>query len=211
VCRSKHVEQLRNIGIINSTTRSHLVGYFYTILISASECWIWNRCSETPQSVCILEFLWRAAVWRVCRVEPEAFMTPLFSAANVREKGTREGQRFVKWDECGGSKETIAVENSIPCDQEAPPPPLLRNFHANGTHPYQYAVHSTWLPLLLQTASSAGRLELNDRLKLKTDACSGVNCCDATRRDATRRDHIRRPLYIESWYATLWCSNHSMR
>jgi hypothetical protein len=30
---SKHVEQLRNIGIINSTTRSHLVGYFYTICI----------------------------------------------------------------------------------------------------------------------------------------------------------------------------------
>jgi hypothetical protein len=33
VCRSKHVEQLRNIGIINSTTRSHLVGYFYKIYI----------------------------------------------------------------------------------------------------------------------------------------------------------------------------------
>jgi len=33
VCRSKHVEQLRNIGIINATTRSHLVGYFYTIYI----------------------------------------------------------------------------------------------------------------------------------------------------------------------------------
>jgi hypothetical protein len=31
--RSKHVEQLRNTGIINSTTRSHLVGYFYTIYI----------------------------------------------------------------------------------------------------------------------------------------------------------------------------------
>jgi len=31
VCRSKHVEQLRNIGIINSTIRSHLVGYFYKI------------------------------------------------------------------------------------------------------------------------------------------------------------------------------------
>jgi len=29
----KHVEQLRNIGIINSTTRSHLVGYFYTICV----------------------------------------------------------------------------------------------------------------------------------------------------------------------------------
>jgi len=34
VCRSKHVEQLRNNGIINSTTRSHLVGYFYTIYMS---------------------------------------------------------------------------------------------------------------------------------------------------------------------------------
>ena len=31
MCRSKHVEQLRNIGIINSTTRSHLFGYFYKI------------------------------------------------------------------------------------------------------------------------------------------------------------------------------------
>ena len=34
MCRSKHVQQLRNIGIINSTTRSHLVGYFYTICIT---------------------------------------------------------------------------------------------------------------------------------------------------------------------------------
>jgi hypothetical protein len=33
VCHWKHVEQLRNIGIINSTRRSHLVGYFYTIYI----------------------------------------------------------------------------------------------------------------------------------------------------------------------------------
>ena len=33
MCRSKHVEQLRNIGIINSTIRSHLVGYFYKIYI----------------------------------------------------------------------------------------------------------------------------------------------------------------------------------
>jgi len=30
---SKHFEQLRNTGIINSATRSHLVGYFYTICI----------------------------------------------------------------------------------------------------------------------------------------------------------------------------------
>jgi hypothetical protein len=29
VCRPKHVEQLRNIVIINSTTRLHVVGSFY--------------------------------------------------------------------------------------------------------------------------------------------------------------------------------------
>ena len=34
VCRPKHVEQLRNIGIINSTTRLHLVGSFYEIYIT---------------------------------------------------------------------------------------------------------------------------------------------------------------------------------
>jgi len=33
VCRSKHVEQLSNIGIINSTTRLHLVGYFYKLYV----------------------------------------------------------------------------------------------------------------------------------------------------------------------------------
>jgi len=33
VCRSKHVEQLSNNGIINSTTRSHLVGYFYKTFV----------------------------------------------------------------------------------------------------------------------------------------------------------------------------------
>ena len=31
MCRPKHVEQLRNIGIINSTTRLHLVGSIYEI------------------------------------------------------------------------------------------------------------------------------------------------------------------------------------
>ena len=37
MCRSKHVEQLRNIGIINSTTWSHLVGYFCKIHIRFSD------------------------------------------------------------------------------------------------------------------------------------------------------------------------------
>jgi hypothetical protein len=31
VCRPKNVEQLRNIGIINSTTQLHLVGSFCEI------------------------------------------------------------------------------------------------------------------------------------------------------------------------------------
>jgi len=34
VCRRKHVEQLRNNGIINSTTQSHLVGSFYEIYVT---------------------------------------------------------------------------------------------------------------------------------------------------------------------------------
>jgi len=33
VCAPKHVEQLRNIGIINSTTRLHFIGSFYEIYI----------------------------------------------------------------------------------------------------------------------------------------------------------------------------------
>jgi hypothetical protein len=33
-CRSKHVEQLRNIGILKSTIRLHLVGSFYEIYIA---------------------------------------------------------------------------------------------------------------------------------------------------------------------------------
>ena len=34
MCHPKHVEQLRNIGIVNSTTRLHLVGSFYKIYIT---------------------------------------------------------------------------------------------------------------------------------------------------------------------------------
>jgi hypothetical protein len=34
VCRPKHVEQLRNTGIINSTTRLHLVDSFYEFYIT---------------------------------------------------------------------------------------------------------------------------------------------------------------------------------
>ena len=41
VCRSKHVGLLRNIGIINSTTRSHLVGYFCKIYIMMHWFTLW--------------------------------------------------------------------------------------------------------------------------------------------------------------------------
>ena len=34
MCRPKHVEQLRNIGILSFTTRLHLVGSFYEIYIT---------------------------------------------------------------------------------------------------------------------------------------------------------------------------------
>ena len=37
MCRPKHVEQLRNIGIINSTTRLHLVGPFYEVFSGSRE------------------------------------------------------------------------------------------------------------------------------------------------------------------------------
>jgi len=57
----KHVEQLRNIGIINSTTQSHLVGSFYEIYITINGSmnikWVnslfygfdaWFNHTETP-------------------------------------------------------------------------------------------------------------------------------------------------------------------
>jgi len=34
LCRPKHVEQLRNSGIINNTSRLHLVGSFYEFYIA---------------------------------------------------------------------------------------------------------------------------------------------------------------------------------
>ena len=53
MCRLKHVEQLRNIGTINSTTRSHLVGYFYTICVMMHGF----MNIKWPLSLCICEVL----------------------------------------------------------------------------------------------------------------------------------------------------------
>jgi len=39
VCRSKQVEQLRNTGIINASTRLHLVGDFYMIYTECLTCY----------------------------------------------------------------------------------------------------------------------------------------------------------------------------
>jgi len=48
VCRPKHVEQLRNTGIINSTTRLHLVGSFYMIYITM------NGSLNMKNNVCLI-------------------------------------------------------------------------------------------------------------------------------------------------------------
>ena len=43
VCRPKHFEQLRNIGIINSTTRLHLVGSFYEFYPTTIRRWLYQN------------------------------------------------------------------------------------------------------------------------------------------------------------------------
>jgi len=53
MCRPKHVEQLRNIGIINSAARLDLVGSFYEIQLAQCvpifilHCYITNICSSS--------------------------------------------------------------------------------------------------------------------------------------------------------------------
>jgi len=42
VCRSKHDELSMNGGIMNSVTRSHLVGYFYWVVLWCTDPWILN-------------------------------------------------------------------------------------------------------------------------------------------------------------------------
>ena len=65
MCRSKHVQQLRSIEIINSTTRLHLVGSFYEIynfilIVCAFVCVILNIkvnvvvCSNFIPAPCML-------------------------------------------------------------------------------------------------------------------------------------------------------------
>ena len=54
MCRSKHVEESRNIGIINSTTRSHLVVYFYTICIMIQGTMNINPLNAELNPICYL-------------------------------------------------------------------------------------------------------------------------------------------------------------
>ena len=79
MCRSKRAEQSKNIGIINSTTQSHLVGYLYMICIMmhgsmnikqvtlSRLCWLHlllkpnNLC---PVSVVLLHFIYLYAIIR---------------------------------------------------------------------------------------------------------------------------------------------------
>jgi len=50
VCRLKHVEQLRKTEIINSTTRSHLVGYFWFIHSFSSLSYDRSKASSKASS-----------------------------------------------------------------------------------------------------------------------------------------------------------------
>ena len=60
MCRPKHVEQLRNIGIMNSTTRLHLVGSFYeksvqfSLIIKAHEFVSINPLNPELNPICYL-------------------------------------------------------------------------------------------------------------------------------------------------------------
>jgi hypothetical protein len=56
VCRPKHVEQLRNIGIINSATRLHLVGSFCEIVFILSKTGHGPHCS-TLVVICVVRLL----------------------------------------------------------------------------------------------------------------------------------------------------------
>ena len=70
MCRSKHVEQLRNIGIINSTTRSHLVGHFlYELYYDA-------RIHEHQTSIC----------YKVSMLRPLVLLVPAVLKLKLRRK-----------------------------------------------------------------------------------------------------------------------------
>jgi hypothetical protein len=61
VCRPKHVEQLRNIGIINSTTRSHFVGSVYEIYVTMHGSMnikhrLYARCKSKDQTSSFFEW-----------------------------------------------------------------------------------------------------------------------------------------------------------
>jgi hypothetical protein len=69
MCRPKHVEQLRNIGIINSTTRLHLVGSF---------CEIYIRCTDPWTSRILVQYL----LYLCADLKPQHFLS--FSFLEVK-------------------------------------------------------------------------------------------------------------------------------
>jgi hypothetical protein len=65
VCRPKHVEQLRNIGIINSTTRLHLVSSFYEFSIMMHG-YINIKCVCVCMCVCVCVCVYVCVCMCVC-------------------------------------------------------------------------------------------------------------------------------------------------
>jgi len=92
VCHSKHIEQLRNTGIINSITRLHLVGYFYTIkIIYCLSCNIdqWLRC---PRSV----LNGHLNIWRLEDEVTTLFQNVVFQSPSYVESYHRRTESLVR-------------------------------------------------------------------------------------------------------------------
>jgi hypothetical protein len=76
MCRPKHVEQLRNIGIINSTTPSHLVGPFYEIYITMHGS-VNIKYSVLFEHRIILDFHFNFSIRDICSALTKSNISPL--------------------------------------------------------------------------------------------------------------------------------------
>ena len=68
VCRSKHVEPSINVGIINSITRFHLVGYFYWFILRCTDpCILTLRLLMSYIYIYIYIYIYAAPILDVSR------------------------------------------------------------------------------------------------------------------------------------------------
>ena len=89
MCRPKHVEQLRNIGIINFPTRSHLVGSFYEIYIINVLQFTLNvrKFKANSEFVCEDRLFFVASVYLMAEQPPKRHLsTALVAGPPMRDK-----------------------------------------------------------------------------------------------------------------------------